>query len=263
MCSVVSGGCLPWLTLGVGSNDVHMKRNHSGLNALALLAGSLLALSGCAVARTAPVPPVSERGHRLLRVSFAGRNGYFRMRIDTGPVETFPISSFTNSMTGLHLEYGDIAIWEAVRGVEGKELSWPSGVSAWWNSYLRGARASFYCLNSDSVREFFAAPLYHWTAPFEKPRPLTSASFYAGGEPLGGGATGFWVMLRAMEAQKSGWLFLLAPRIKNEGQESPWSELDQELAWAGEAGVQNEWNRMIDDGARAELTDFARLADDQ
>ena len=239
-----------------------MKSNNSALTASSLLAASLLALCGCAEPKTAQVPSFDETGHRLIRLSFSSRRGDFRMRISGGPVETFADTSFTNTMIGLRLEYGDIAIWEAVRDERGKELSWPAGISAWWDSHLRGVRASSYCMNSDSVSDFFTTPIYHWTAPRNKPRPLTSAVFYADGESLGTGAVGFRAMLRAVQAQKSGWVFLLAPRIKNKGQESPWSQDDQELAWAEQAGVLDQFER-VQYGQRGGLTDFARLADDQ
>jgi hypothetical protein len=253
----------PPLTRVVGSNGSrHMKFTNSALTASSLLAASLLALCGCVEPKTAQVPALGQSGHRLIRISFSSRSGDFRMRISGGPVETFADTSFTNTMIGLRLGYGDIAIWEAVRDERGEELIWSAGISAWWGSHLRGARASFYGMNSDSVSDFFTAPIYHATGPPDKPRPLTSAVFYTDGESLGTGAVGFRAMLRAMQAQKSGWVFLLAPRIKNEGQESPWSQDDQELAWAKQAGVLDQFER-VEYGQRGGLTDFARLADDQ
>ena len=112
-------------------------------------------------------------------------------------------------------------------------------------------------MNSDSVSDFFTAPIYHWKAPPEEPRPLGGAAFYADGESLGTGPVGFRAMLKLIQEQQAGWIFILAPRIKNEAEESPGT---QELAWAKEAGVVDQFER-IEYGQRGEITDFARLAD--
>ena len=235
-----------------------MDTAHTKQIATTLLAVILLALGGCT---RPPIPrdyAFAESGHRLVRISFRGQTGGFKMRINGGPVGKFANESFTNAMTAFRFQYGDIVVWEAVRDEKGKELSNPEGISTWWFGYLKQVRASFYSINAGVIHDFFQTPLYHWRASAVKPRLVSSASFFADGQLVGEGASGFRAMLHAFRREPHP-TFILAPRIKNEGQASPWLAFGQLEEWAQESGAKAELEAP---DLPAELTDFARLMDD-
>jgi hypothetical protein len=220
-----------------------------------LLTASMLAIGGCTEHRTVQDYALSDSGHRLIRVSFRGQKGNFRMRINEGPVEKFANASFTNTMMGFHFEYGDIVLWEAVRDERGREHSNPPGISKWWFEYLGEVRTSFYSINSDCIRDFFATPIYHWKAPFQKPRHLPDASFYCNGVGIGKGAPGFCAMLDSFESKrKSDTPFTLAPRIKNDGSE----DFEQLVEWLEESGASAKYKGIYP----TSMMDFARLSDE-
>jgi hypothetical protein len=232
-----------------------MNTSHAKLTAVTLLAAGLPALGGPRVSRDYAV---ADSGHRLVRISFRGQSDSFRMRINGGPVLQFANASFTNTMTAFRFDYGDIIVWEAVRDEKGKELSNPEGISAWWCGYLKQVRASFYSINLGAIHDFFQTPIYHWMAPADKPRPVRGASFYADGQLVGKEASGFRAMLHAFRREPHP-TFILAPRIKNEGQASPWLALGQLEDWAQESGDKAE---LESPDPPWELTDLARLMDD-
>lgn len=199
-------------------------------------------------------------GQRVIKVSFVGQKETFRLRVNRQLIKKIPNSDFTNVMTQLHLDYGDIVVWEAQRDDTGKELSWLKSITEWWSKHLETAQASFYCINSEDRSDFFSTPIYHWKAPRERQRPLPEATFYVDGISVGVGQSGFCAMLDRINSQKSGSAFIVAPRIKNEGSASPWIAGEQLRAWAEDAGVSNRFEKIFF-GAYAELTDFARFAD--
>jgi hypothetical protein len=203
---------------------------------------------------------VAPSGQRAIRVSFRGQHGAFRLRINQYPVERLRNAEFTNVMTRLQLAYGDIVLWEDQRDNSGKELTHPEDISRWWFKHLDGVRASSYSISSDAVSDFFATPIYHWKGPPGNPRPLQDAMLFRDGVALGQGARGFQAMLDAIESTKSGPVIILAPRIKNEGQASPWIADDQLSTWAQSAGVSPRFEKIFTGGYLG-LEDFARLGD--
>jgi hypothetical protein len=180
------------------------------------------------------------------------------MRINRGSVCKSANNSFTNVMTAFRFQYGDLIVWEAVRDENGRELSNPEGISTWWFGYLKQVRPSFYSINQGVIHDFFQTPIYHWKAPADKPRPVSGASFYADGQVVGEGASGFRAMLHAFRGEPHP-TFILAPRIKNEGQASPWLAVGQLDEWAQESGAGKE---LESPALPWELTDFARLMDE-
>lgn len=229
------------------------------LKAVSLLA--ILVTSGCSNPDRARVSVSAPSGQRVIKVSFRGQRESFRLRINRNAVEKLRNVDFTNVMTRLHLDYGDIIVWEDQRDERGRELSQPDGISKWWSNYLPQVRASFYSINSDTITDFFATPIYHWKAPSEKPRPLHDTIFFADGATLGQGSSGFHMMLDTIEGQKSSRVFIVAPRIKNEGYASPWIADDQLLAWAQDAGMLAQFEKIFFERYGG-LTDFAKLMDD-
>jgi hypothetical protein len=224
---------------------------------ITLLVLALLGLGGCVRSAVPPDYALADSGHRLVRISFRGQTVSFRMRINGGPVCKFANGSFTNTMMGFRFQYGDIVVWEAVRDLKGQELSNPEGLSAWWFGYLEQVRASFYSINSDNIQDFFATPLYHWAAPFQKPRPLSSASFYCDGTVIGTGSAGLRALVDSFHQleRKGATVFLLAPRFRNEGDPN-WLAGEQWSAWLQESGAgPQRWP--------AEILDFARMMDEQ
>lgn len=218
----------------------------------------ILAFSGCNTREPERPSMLGASGQRVIKMSFRGQHNSFRMRVNQGPIEKLKNADFTNVMTQLKLDYGDIVVWEAQRDEGGKELSQPWDISTWWFKHLEKVRASFYCINSDNVADFFATPIYHWESTPEKPRPLNNATFLVDGVALGRGLEGFRLMLDAIDVQRSGPVFILAPRIKNEGEASPWIADDQLLGWAEDAGLAPRFKKI----RYSELTDFARFADE-
>ncbi|HEY5912879.1 MAG TPA: hypothetical protein VJA21_19990 [Verrucomicrobiae bacterium] len=215
-----------------------------------------LGVAGCSTPTRAPDFAQGDAGHRLVRISFRGQNTTYKMRINEGPVRSFADTSFTNHMIAFRFEYGDIVVWEAVRDEHGKELSWPPGVSLWWIGQLERVRASHYCINSDNIKDFFSTPLYHWTAPFAKPRPLPDALFFCNGQKLGQGVSGFCAMLDSYLAHRaSDTPFTLAPRIQNEADDM--EDLDQMCRWLRESGAEAKYGGIYPSG----ITDFAREMD--
>lgn len=198
-----------------------------------------------------------QRGHRLVRISFSGQEGSFRIRVNEGPVERVRNTSFTNIMTKLDFEYGDIVVWEAVRDPRGKELTWPRDLDLWWITHLDRVRASYYCINSDNIKTIFSSPIYHWKAVAARPRPLKDATFYRNGVSIGQGFSGLCSMLDAVQDnRKSDIPFMLAPRIKH----APWEgTTDQVWTWMDEAGVAAKYPAH---GWPGELQDFASINDD-
>jgi len=91
------------------------------------LVGCAIALNciGCGAGKGISTYAADQSGHRLVRVSFSGQRGNFRIRINDGPLEKVRNSYFTNIMTKFNFEYGAIVVWEAVRDERGKELTWP------------------------------------------------------------------------------------------------------------------------------------------
>lgn len=216
--------------------------------------------SGCANKENTQLYASAPSGQRVVRVSFRGERIFFRIRINQNPVERLRVSEFTNVMTHLQLAYGDIVVWEDKRDDKGRELTHPDDISKWWFRHLEEVRASFYSISSDNVTDFFATPIYHWLAPAEKPRPLSDATFFVDGLNLGRGSNGFRVMIEAIESKKEGWLYIVAPRIKNEGQASPWIAENQLTSWADEARMQKRFEKILF-GQYGGLLDFARLMD--
>ena len=198
------------------------------------------------------------RGQRLIKISFRGQYSSFRVRINQDPVEKLRNSNFTNLMDQLRLEYGDVVVWDTKRDGRGKELTHPKNISTWWFKRLRDLRASFYL---SAGADFFTKPIYHWKAPFEKPRPLDDATFFVDGVLLGKGSPGFQKMLETIEGTGSGSVLIVAPRIKNEGQESPWIATNQLLAWADDAGMVPQFEKILY-GRSTWLTDIGRLDDE-
>jgi hypothetical protein len=231
-----------------------MKRKIIGLKVLFLLAALL---AGCIGATDRRTLVTDDTGHRLIRISFRDQTGTFRIRLNRGPVEQLGIPRFTNTITEFHLEYGDFVVWESGRNDRGLELSQPEGVSSWWSQHLTRVRASFYCIRTGDLHDFFRTPIYHWRAPADKPRPVSGAAFYADGQLVGEGASGFRALLCAFRKEPHR-TFILAPRIKNEGSASPWLAFEQLDAWAQESGAKDELEAS---GPPAELLDFARLMD--
>jgi hypothetical protein len=223
---------------------------------MALLTVSMLAIGGCTERKRVQDYALADSGHRLVRVSFRGQKGSFRMRINGQPVEKFANASFTNTMMAFRFEYGDIVLWEAVRDERGREYSNPDELRKWWFDYLGQVRTSFYSINSDNIRDFFATPIYHWKAPFQKPRHLPDASFYCNGEGLGKGAPGFCAMLDSFESKrKSDTPFTLAPRIKYEDGSADFEQL---LSWLEESGASAKYKVIYP----TEIVDFARGMDE-
>lgn len=202
------------------------------------------------------------KGQRLIRVSFRGEHGTFRFRVNQRPIEKLRNVDFTNVMTKLQLAYGDIVVWEDLRDQAGKELTHPEDISTWWFKHLHDVRASFYTIPSDTFSDFFGGSIYHWKAPPDKPRPLLDAQFLVDGAALGQGARGFQAMVAAIEKRRSGPVIIFAPRIKNEGQASPWIALGQLSAWAQEAGAGPRFEKIVT-SRYVEFEDFARLGDDE
>jgi hypothetical protein len=224
------------------------------------LVAIVMLICGCQK-NSVPLNSASSSGHRLIKISFKGQHGSCRLRINRQPIERIRNSDFTNAMTRLHLEYGDIVVWEAEQNESGKELSWPETVKKWWYKHLETTQASFYSISSDRIEDFFATPIYHWKAKPERERPLPDSNFYVDGNSCGNGRLGFVAMLAAIDSQKSGEVFIVAPRIKNEGSASPWIASGQLTTWAEEAGVSARFEKILF-GRYTDLTDFARLNDD-
>jgi hypothetical protein len=237
---------------------LRMNTSYKKQIAVTLLGVVLLAPGGCTGPQVSQGSAPADSGHRLVRISFRGQAGSFQMRINEGAVYELANESFTNAMRAFRFQYGDIIVWKAVRDEKGKELSNPQGISAWWFDYLKQVRASFYSINAGVIHDFFQTPLYHWRAPADKPRPVGSASFYADGRLMGRGAPGFRAMLHAFRSEPHA-TFILAPRINNEGQASPWLAFGQLEEWAEESGAKAE---LESPDLPWELTDFARLMDD-
>lgn len=235
-----------------------MSMSHTKQITLTLVGVLMLTHGGCTRFRNSQEDAVLGSGHRLVRVSFRGQRDSFRMRINGGPVHKLANESFTNVMTSFGFQYGDIIVWEAVRDENGRELSNPGKISEWWFEYLKQVHASFYSINSTDIHDFFQTRIYHWRAPADKPRPASSASFYVDGQRVGEGTAGFREMLRSYRREPHP-TFILAPRIRNEGQASPWLAFDQLEKWAQESGVKTAFEVPE---LPAELTDFARLMDD-
>jgi hypothetical protein len=120
--------------------------------------------------------------------------------------------------------------------------------------------ASSYDIRSDNVADFFAVPIYHWKAPFEKPRPLEDASFFVDGVTLGRGRSGFQALMENIEAS-SGPVFILAPRIKNEGQASPSIAEGQLTDWAAAAAMTQRFEKIYF-SRYGGLMDLARFMDE-
>jgi hypothetical protein len=190
-------------------------------------------------------------------VSFKAQKACFRIRVDGAAVEELPNSSFTNVMTGFRFQYGDIVVWEAVRGEHGRETSEPEGISSWWFGYVGTTRAAFYSINSDCIQDFFKTPLYHWTGPDKTPRLLSTAAFYKDGKCIGKGQSGFRTMVEFAEAdRKRGTSFLLAPQFMTDPRDQPWPAMDQLDRWLAEAQVKGSY-------LYAEENDFARMMKEQ
>jgi hypothetical protein len=217
-------------------------------------------LLSCAEVRPVEDSKVSSSGHRLIRVSFRDQRETFRLRVDQHPVKELKNADFTNVMTRLRLAYGDIVVWEDKRDAQGRELTHPQDISSWWFAYLHDVRASFYTMPWHTFPDFFAASIYHWKAPEAKPRPLDDAQFYVDGVAFGKGERGFQEMMDAAQKAKSGPIVFLAPRIKNEGQASPWIAVDQLSSWAQDAGVGSQFERILT-SRFTEFLDFARFGD--
>lgn len=228
-----------------------------------LLLVGLLAMPvifGCNRVHPIKYDKVAQSGQRLIRVSFRGQHGTFWLRINQQPIEKLRNADFTNVMTQLQLAYGDIVVWEDQRDERGKELTHPEDISKWWFEHLNHVRASFYTIPWDTFPDFFAGPIYHWKAPPGKPRPLQDAQFFIDGVALGQGAKGFQAMMDAIDKTKSGPVVILAPRINNEGQASPWIASGQLSAWAQDAGTSPRFEKILF-SRYVEITDFARFGD--
>ena len=216
---------------------------------------------GCSHMQPVEYSKLAPNGQRVIRISFRGQHGAFRFRINQCPIEKLRNTDFTNVMTQLQLAYGDIVLWEDQRDESGKELTHPEDISRWWFKHLEDVRASFYTIPSDNFSDFFAAPIYHWKAPPGKPRPVQNAEFFVDGVAFGQGARGFQAMMDAIENTKSGPVVILAPRIMNEGQASPWIAMDQLSVWAQDAGVGQRFENILT-SRYAEFLDFARFGDE-
>jgi hypothetical protein len=175
-------------------------------------------------------------------------------------MEKLKNTAFTNTMTQLHLAYGDIVVWEVQATKTGVELAHSDDIPNWWFKYLKDVPASCYVVRSDDVSDFFATPIYHWKAPRGKPRPLQDSTFFVDGVALGQGARGFQMMMDTIEDTKSRRVFILAPRIKNEGQASPWIAMDQLSAWAQDAGVSTRFEKFLT-SRYGGLLDLGRFGD--
>src|SRR3954462_12550712 len=92
---------------------------------IAALCAAVSTNSGCEQRSDISTYAADQHGHRLVRISFANGKGSFRIRVNEGPIEKIPNTSFTNIMARFAFEYGDIMVWEAVRDSNGKELTWP------------------------------------------------------------------------------------------------------------------------------------------
>ena len=215
---------------------------------------------GCGRTELPDFSKVAPSGQRIIKISFRGQSRAFRLRINQYPVEKLRNTDFTNVMTRLQLAYGDVVIWEDQRDKSGKELTHPENISRWWFKHLEGVRASFYSISSDTVSDFFTTPIYHWKAPSDKPRPLQDAMFFVDGVALGQGVRGFQAMMDAIESTKSGPVIIVAPRIKNAGQASPWIAEGQLSTWAQDAGVSPRFEKILT-SRYVGLLDFARFGD--
>ncbi len=196
----------------------------------------------------------------MVRISFIGQSDSFRIRVDQEPTQKFRNAELSNIIAQLDdLGYGDIVVWEDQRNDSGRELSHPKVVTDWWFKYLKQSRCSFYSI--PQRKDFFSAEFIHWVAPFSGPRPLSDAEFFINGERLGGGPLGFQNMIKRIEAMKFHSVPIFAPRVKNEGQESPWIAFEQLFSWAKEAGLAKEFDSIAYDRL-AEFTDWGRFMDD-
>jgi hypothetical protein len=81
--------------------------------------------------------------------------------------------------------------------------------------------------------------------------------FFLDGVPLGVGLRGFVSMIDKIETTGSGWVFILAPRIKNEDPDPE----DQLSDWAMSAGMRERFEKILF-GAYGGLVDFGRLMDE-
>gem|GEM_PF-4560735 len=180
------------------------------------------------------------------------------MRINQQPVQKLGNTEFATSMIQLNLTYGDIVVWGDQRDEKGRELSQPDEISRWWFKYLKNARASYYSM--PHKKDFFSTPIFHWLAPFEKPRPITGATFFVNGRSFGRGSDGFHKMMDEIDAMKIGPVLIFAPRIKNEGQSSPRIAEDQLLAWAKDAAVETQFEKLLV-SRYAGFMDFGRFMD--
>lgn len=224
-----------------------------------LMALFLVMLAGCSSTNGSSFRNVTTQPPRMIKVSFVGQHDSFRIRANQESVQTVENSEYTNLMVRLNLGYGDIVVWEDQRDDSGKELSQPKDISDWWFKYLKQTRTSFYSIPQQ--RDFFSTQIFHWIAPFNPPRPISEAKFFENGQLLGIGMNGFQNMVKKIEAVQSGFVLICAPRIKNEGQASPWIANDQLLVWSKEAGLAKEFEGVLSHRV-VEFTDFGRFMDD-
>lgn len=224
-----------------------------GIRIIGLAFALQLFADGCTGRSSFSNYDLNDSGHRLVRVSFKGQKGSFKIRVNAGPVQRLANSSFTNVMTAFRFQYGDIVVWEAVRDEHGREISEPHGVSSWWFAYIGTTRAAFYSINSDCIKDFLRTPLYHWTGPDKTPRPLATAAFYKDGGSIGQGQPGLRTVVGLAQADpKPGTCFLLSPQFTTDPRDQPWPAMEQLDRWLAEAGVKESY-------LYAEENDFARM----
>jgi hypothetical protein len=107
-------------------------------------------------------------------------------------------SELTNEITHLGLRQGDLILLGSLPNGQTN-----SGMDIWdWMScYCNSNSVVVYMYGIYAVvpgADVFTVPVYHWSAPYNRPQNLATAAFFREGKYLGTGMNGFQNMLRSI-----------------------------------------------------------------
>lgn len=195
-----------------------------------------LGLIGCA----------SQRCPSSVKLSFSSDSTMVKIGINGKPPEQMLTLVVTNHLMKMRLVYGDVVMLERPQTTAPLATKY---MIEWLTKFCEANRVALYVHQSLAVTNgIFSVPLYHWVAPYEKPRSMTNASFYLEGRLLGKGTVGFNSLLKSIERSRDPMVLILGCSHNSDRGHAPWESFDSAhgyLAKALDAALSTSGTKLL------------------
>ena len=210
-------------------------RMRTALCAWSALVAAVLALTGC---KTQEQP-------RVLRLALSPDGSTWRLTVNgVNRGRVLSSSSLTNEFTRLRPRWGDAILLDCPPS---PPPSVGEATYEWLFQCWQSRRVAVNDLHAFAGVDIFSVRAYHWSAPFDNPYDLTSASFFREGKLLGRGTNGFDEVLRQLVRDHPKQVFIVG------------SKYDVDRTFGPDASPFEKQRDRLDDVLRAAGIDFIEV----